>query len=87
MVDTCHHTEERSATHYDVEVSDHEIRVVQLNINGRISQEDTGNSSRKEERHKTDREKHRRGEPKISFPHGCDVVKNLHRRRHRDDQR
>ncbi len=87
VIDTGKHSEERCATHYKVEVSYYEVCVVKLNIDGRVTQEDTGDTTCKEERYETDREQHAWCESDVTFPECSYVVEDLHRRRHRNDQR
>ena len=68
MIDTGKHTQDPRHTHYDMEVGDHEIRIMQLKIQRRVTKEDTRQTTGDEHADKTDGEQHGRGKPDIALP-------------------
>ena len=57
VVDTGKHTEHRCYTHHNVEVSNNEVSIVHLNINGRVPEEDTRQTTGDEHGNETDTER------------------------------
>src|SRR3569832_258150 len=70
-----------------MEVRDNEIGIMQVDVQRRVTQEDTGNTARNEERYHANSEQHRRREADITPPYSSDPVECFYRRWHRDDQR
>jgi len=63
-----------------MEVGHHKIGVVNVDVQGTISQNDTGQTSRNKRGDQTYGKQHGRVELQISFPKGSDIVKGLYRR-------
>src|SRR5690606_20690536 len=87
VINTRQHSEERRASHHQVEVCHNKVSVVQLDIDRRVSKEYPGDTTCKEERHHTDGEQHRRCEPDVTLPKRGDVVEYLNSRRNCNNQR
>lgn len=64
------HPEERRNPHYNVEVRYYEIRVVHLDVDGRVAEEDTCQTTRDKHRHEADSEKARRIEAEVGAVNG-----------------
>src|SRR5690606_14463838 len=87
VINTRQHSEERRASHHQVEVCHNKVSVVQLDIDRRVSKEYPGDTTCKEERHHTDGEQHRWCEPDVTLPKRGDVVEYLNSRRNCNNQR
>ena len=80
MVDSSKHAKNRTHAHHDVEVCDHEIRVVHIHVKCRVRQNDACQSACHKSAHQADAEQHGWREPQVALPKGGDVVEGLHRR-------
>src|SRR6185312_4476443 len=84
VINTAEHAEEGRHTHYQVKVRDHEIRIMQMNVECRVPDKYPGKSPGNKNAHKSDREQHPRCEPEIPPPEGREPVKHFNCRRHRN---
>src|ERR1044072_1802059 len=87
VIDTGKHTEECRYTHYYMEVRDHKVSIVQVNVDRRVTQPDTGQTTRDKGAHETDSEQGSRRKTDITFPDRGQPVKHLNSRWHGDQQR
>src|SRR5438552_12860844 len=76
--------EDGGHTHKQMEVADDKIGIVHIENNRGLSEEDTAETTGREERHKTDSKKHCSGEMALPSPHSSDPVESFDRRRHSD---
>jgi hypothetical protein len=86
MVNARHHTEKRRTAHYQVEMGDHEIGVVQLDVKGCVPQVYPRQSTRYKKGYQPDGEQHGWCKPYVAPPQGGEVVENLNSRRHGNHQ-
>ena len=70
-----------------MEVSNYKISIMQVDIQRRVTKEDTGQATGDKHAHKTNGKQHTRCEPDITAPKRRQPVKHLNRRRHGDQQR
>src|SRR5688572_22197189 len=68
MVNACEHSEEGGHTHHDVEVSYHKHGIMQVDIDSRVTQEDTCQTTGYKQAYETNGEKCSRGKPDITAP-------------------
>ena len=80
MVYPGEHSEDGRQSHHNMEVGNDEVRVVYVDIQRRVTQDDTRQSTSHKSAHQADGEQHGGGELDISFPQGRNVVEGLHRR-------
>ena len=55
VINTGKHSKDRCHTHYNMEVRHHEHGIMQVNIDSRVTQEDTGQTTGNEQAYKTNR--------------------------------
>ena len=80
-------SEDRRNSHDQMEMANHEVSVVQGNIQHRLSQERPTESARHEQRNEADGEQHRRLQPNASAPKRTEPVESLNSRRHANRHR
>src|SRR5258708_14936393 len=78
------HAKDRSHTHYQVEMRRYEVSVVKEKVQRRLTENESGNSTRHEQRDESDREKHRRCKTNLRAPKRPDPVERLDGRRDTD---
>src|SRR6202023_4038429 len=69
------YTEDCGYAHDQMEMSDHKICIVKLNVEDRLRQEGPAQSPGNKKRHETDGKQHRRVKPYSALPHGAEPVK------------
>src|SRR6185369_7456178 len=86
-VERSEHSEDRSHTHHQVEVSRDDIRVVHRQVERTLAENQARDTARHEERNESQRKQHRRGKANTRTPQRTQPVERLHRRRHTNRQR
>jgi len=86
VVHPCEHAEDGRKTHNDVEVCHNEVGIVYVDVQGRVAQDDAGQTTCHEGAHQAYGEQHRRSELQIALPQGGNVVEGFHRRRDSNQQ-
>ena len=81
------HSKDCRHAHDQVKVSDHKIGIVQLNVEHRLRQKRTTQSTRDEKRNEANGVEHRRMEPNVPLPHRAQPVKCFDRRWHANTHR
>src|SRR5580693_6916834 len=84
VVSRCENAEYGCDAHNQVEMTDHEIRVVQLNIENRLRQERAADSAGNEKGHKAESEQHGRREADVPAPYSAEPVEGFDGRWHAD---
>ena len=74
-------------THHNVEVSNHEVRVMDIHVQRRIREDDSSQPPGHEGADQTNAEEHCRSETEVALPQRRDVVEGLDCRRNRNQQR
>ncbi len=80
------HPEDRSHTHYQVKVTQHDIGVVQWQIERALSQEQAADATGYKQRHKAKRKQHGGGETNSGAPERAYPIECLNCRWHTDRQ-